>query len=236
VDQPVFALRSRAIHAVAEEHDSLEAMLSEYLAAIQACHPRGPYILLGWGFGATLAHLAAARLEEKGCEVALVAAWDPPPQGEGSASQARLAASLGWTLGRALQEMDRDARNTLLGELATLGGAERAARLEAWARDPERLAGDVLPETLERLARLATKHVALLEGAALPRIAANVHAIASSGAEGALDAWRRATRGRFDADVVEVGPDGHLLDSGLDEAIDLLKVHLFTAQGLGGFA
>ncbi|MDW0358486.1 amino acid adenylation domain-containing protein [Halomonas venusta] len=56
---------------------SLEAMADDYAATIRSLQPHGPYRLLGWSLGGTLAAMITARLEVQGQEVSLLALVDP---------------------------------------------------------------------------------------------------------------------------------------------------------------
>ncbi|WP_072805671.1 non-ribosomal peptide synthetase [Rhodococcoides yunnanense] len=54
-------------------HDAVELYLDE----IRTVQPHGPYNLLGWSYGGFVAHAIAARLQELGEEVSLLAMLDP---------------------------------------------------------------------------------------------------------------------------------------------------------------
>jgi nonribosomal peptide synthetase DhbF len=54
-------------------------MAADYLAAIRAVCPDGPYRLLGWSFGGVIAHEMAVRLRESGQDVTLLAMLDSYP-------------------------------------------------------------------------------------------------------------------------------------------------------------
>lgn len=56
---------------------SLEAMADDYASTIRGLQSQGPYRLLGWSLGGTLAAMIAARLEKQGQEVSLLALVDP---------------------------------------------------------------------------------------------------------------------------------------------------------------
>ncbi|RMH88388.1 hypothetical protein EBB59_12005 [Lysobacter pythonis] len=56
--------------------ESREALLDDYLALIRAEQPNGPYLLLGWSLGGTLAYALAERLEQAGERVALLGLID----------------------------------------------------------------------------------------------------------------------------------------------------------------
>ena len=71
-DQPVYGVRdvgedlSRPVVQIAAEH----------VAAIRAVQPRGPYSLVGWSFGGTLAYEMAVQLERAGEAVAFLGLMD----------------------------------------------------------------------------------------------------------------------------------------------------------------
>ncbi|MCD1589011.1 amino acid adenylation domain-containing protein, partial [Halomonas sp. IOP_14] len=65
---------------------SLEAMAHDYATTIRSLQPHGPYRILGWSLGGTLAAMVAARLEKQGQEVSLLALVDPYIPGSGQKS------------------------------------------------------------------------------------------------------------------------------------------------------
>ncbi|MBY8882684.1 amino acid adenylation domain-containing protein [Actinacidiphila acidipaludis] len=84
-DQPLYALQTRALAEPGYAPQSVEEMADEYLARIRRIQPWGPYRLLGWSFGGTVAHAMAARLQEQGDRVEVLAMMDVrpmPPQAE----------------------------------------------------------------------------------------------------------------------------------------------------------
>ncbi|MGB8944539.1 MAG: alpha/beta fold hydrolase, partial [Streptomyces sp.] len=83
-DQPVYGIQARGIVRPGELPGSVEEMAADYADEIRAVQPVGPYHLLGWSIGGTIAQAVAARLEELGEEVALLALLDAYP-GSGAA-------------------------------------------------------------------------------------------------------------------------------------------------------
>ncbi|MFF1709742.1 amino acid adenylation domain-containing protein [Streptomyces sp. NPDC058268] len=83
-DQPVYGIQARGIARPGELPGSIEEMAADYADEIRAVQPVGPYRLLGWSIGGTIAQAVAARLEELGEEVALLALLDAYP-GSGAA-------------------------------------------------------------------------------------------------------------------------------------------------------
>ncbi|MGF2531576.1 thioesterase domain-containing protein, partial [Ralstonia pseudosolanacearum] len=76
---PVYALQSPFLDAHAPLHDDIGAVVDRYIAALQAVQPQGPYRLLGWSIGGVIAHRIAARLEQLGHAVELLALLDSHP-------------------------------------------------------------------------------------------------------------------------------------------------------------
>ena len=75
-DQPVYAIQARGIESGEEPHQSLEEMIDCYVTSIRSMQPHGPYRLLGWSFGGTLAHAAAVEIERRGETVSEVILLD----------------------------------------------------------------------------------------------------------------------------------------------------------------
>ncbi|MGH9349473.1 MAG: AMP-binding protein [Vicinamibacterales bacterium] len=82
VDLPITAIRQT------EDGASVEALAARYLAAVRTVSPRGPYVLGGYSFGATVSRAMALELERRGEVVAGVLLLDeihrPPPLLTGS--------------------------------------------------------------------------------------------------------------------------------------------------------
>ncbi|WP_302475267.1 non-ribosomal peptide synthase/polyketide synthase [Pseudomonas koreensis] len=72
----VLAIQSRMLLDPAFSDTSLESMASDYVAQIREQQPQGPYHLLGWSLGGTLAMLMAAQLEQAGQQVKFVGLVD----------------------------------------------------------------------------------------------------------------------------------------------------------------
>ncbi|MGW7078462.1 amino acid adenylation domain-containing protein [Streptomyces sp. NPDC054866] len=83
-DQPVYGVQARGIARSEQLPGSIEEMAADYADEIRTVQPVGPYHLLGWSIGGTIAQAVAARLEELGEEVALLALLDAYP-GSGAA-------------------------------------------------------------------------------------------------------------------------------------------------------
>jgi len=72
----VLAIQSRMLLDPAFNDVSLPSMASAYVAQIREKQPHGPYHLLGWSLGGTLAMLMAAQLEQAGQTVKFVGLVD----------------------------------------------------------------------------------------------------------------------------------------------------------------
>jgi amino acid adenylation domain-containing protein len=75
-DQPFYGLQSRHGIQGKAQHTRLEEMAAEYVEAIQAFQPVGPYRLGGWSMGGVVAFEMARQMQEQGHEVSLVALVD----------------------------------------------------------------------------------------------------------------------------------------------------------------
>ncbi len=72
----VIGIRARGLAHGEATHSSVEAMATDYLAAIKARQPNGPYHLAGYSFGGLVAFEIARRLSESGDDVGLVGLFD----------------------------------------------------------------------------------------------------------------------------------------------------------------
>jgi myxalamid-type polyketide synthase MxaB len=77
-DQPVHVFRPRGLDQDLAPHLTIDDMIADYLPALYALQPAGPYYLAGWSTGGTFAFALAEALERGGKEVALLALMDSP--------------------------------------------------------------------------------------------------------------------------------------------------------------
>jgi thioesterase domain-containing protein/aryl carrier-like protein len=73
----VYGLPCRMLGDPAHRDDSLEQMAKDYCGIIRSMQPEGPYHLIGWSLGGTLAAMIAARLEAEAQAVAFLGLIDP---------------------------------------------------------------------------------------------------------------------------------------------------------------
>ncbi|HEY2795442.1 MAG TPA: alpha/beta fold hydrolase, partial [Micromonosporaceae bacterium] len=76
---PVYALQSRGLTGEQPMPTGIEEMVADFADLIRSVWPHGPYHLLGWSFGANLAHALAVELDRAGAQVGLLAALDGYP-------------------------------------------------------------------------------------------------------------------------------------------------------------
>jgi thioesterase domain-containing protein len=88
--RPFYGIRARGLHGESEAElpGRMEAMAAEYVAAMRAIQPHGPYCLGGWSAGGLVALEMAQQLLAEGESLALLALLDTtPPTQPGSAAE-----------------------------------------------------------------------------------------------------------------------------------------------------
>ncbi|MBY8851237.1 alpha/beta fold hydrolase, partial [Saccharothrix sp. MB29] len=161
-DQPVYGVQARGLDGEGPLPTSVAEMAADYAARIRAVRPEGPYRLLGWSFGAHVAHAVAALL---GADLLVVVDAFPPsdaaPDGTPAEVEARLMRAAGiepgpdgrFPVDRYKQFLQRE--NVGLG---TLGEAELAAMKDVYVNNtllmrrarPGRFGGDLVIFTADR--------------------------------------------------------------------------------------
>jgi amino acid adenylation domain-containing protein len=101
-DQPVFALQASGLEDGESLQNDVSEMARSYIEAIQSVQPEGPYYLLGWSLGGTIAHEMAVQLEAAGQVVELVALIDT------AAVYPKSVLEGAWELDTILSEMAND--------------------------------------------------------------------------------------------------------------------------------
>lgn len=69
-EQPVYGLQSTLVNEKDEPLTKVEEMAADYIKAIQAIQPEGPYFLAGWSFGGLVAFEMATQLQRQGQKIA----------------------------------------------------------------------------------------------------------------------------------------------------------------------
>jgi amino acid adenylation domain-containing protein len=80
-DQTVFGLRAHGLDGLETPLRTVEEMARAYIDEICSVQPHGPYRLLGWSAGGSIAYEIACQLEAAGEAVGLLAILDHPPAG-----------------------------------------------------------------------------------------------------------------------------------------------------------
>ncbi|MEU1400719.1 thioesterase domain-containing protein, partial [Micromonospora zamorensis] len=88
-EHPVYGLQARGLVADEQFPADMDELIEDYLGRIRAIQPSGPYSLLGWSFGGKVAHTLAARLQQEGEQVSLLAVLDAGIGGHASADSTR---------------------------------------------------------------------------------------------------------------------------------------------------
>ncbi|HVQ93839.1 MAG TPA: amino acid adenylation domain-containing protein, partial [Mycobacteriales bacterium] len=77
--RPIYGLQAPGLRDPDAHPDSVEDLVAAYLTRIRSVQRAGPYHLLGWSFGAGIAHSLAVRLQAAGEQVGLLAMLDGYP-------------------------------------------------------------------------------------------------------------------------------------------------------------
>jgi thioesterase domain-containing protein/acyl carrier protein len=100
-DQPFYGLQAWGLDGQSNPCTKVEQMAAQYIEAIQALQPNGPYLLGGHSYGGLVAFEMARQLLHQGQKVALLAILDTPAPLPGS----ELTVALDWDNARWLTEV-----------------------------------------------------------------------------------------------------------------------------------
>lgn len=78
-DYPIYGLQARGIAKQEALPKTLEEMAADYVEHIRKVQPSGPYHLLGWSLGGSVAHEVAVQLQNQGEQVPLLVMLDAYP-------------------------------------------------------------------------------------------------------------------------------------------------------------
>lgn len=140
-DRPLYALSSRGLGANEPLFSSIPEMAETYYEHVKRTQPNGPYALMGYSLGTTVAFELAKRLEAHGDEVVFCGALDSPPH------IVPMLANLDWTaaavrvtyfLGLIAQDdipvyqkqIERFSRDDVIKRLLELAHPEQLAKLQ----------------------------------------------------------------------------------------------------------
>jgi amino acid adenylation domain-containing protein len=133
----LYGVQARGLAAAEPLPAGIAEMAADYLDQLRLIQPTGPYRLLGWSFGGTVAHAMATLLQERGAAVSLLVLLDSYPLGD---------APEGYLEPASASEL---ARRHLTTEVAGALDPDRLARIEAVTANNLRLAGQFVPKTFD---------------------------------------------------------------------------------------
>jgi myxalamid-type polyketide synthase MxaB len=77
-DRPVYGLRAQGLQSGSQAHQTMDAMISDYIRTIREADPNGPYCLMGWSTGGIFAYEIARRLHQDQIPVHSLVMVDTP--------------------------------------------------------------------------------------------------------------------------------------------------------------
>ncbi|TCP59315.1 amino acid adenylation domain-containing protein [Tumebacillus sp. BK434] len=144
--RPVYALQAAGLEPGSEPLTDIRAMAAQYVQALRAERPQGPYLLAGWSFGGAVAYEMAAQLIQSGQAVERVLLLDtrlPQAGAAGLSEPDESDLALGFVRDLAGRLAPQEATESFTGsELLTAEEILREALTAARARR-------ALPETFE---------------------------------------------------------------------------------------
>ena len=198
-EYPLFGLQSRALARPEPLPASLPELARDFAGQMRRTQPEGPYHLLGWSLGGTVAFAVARELEARGHEVGLLAILDAGPRVEEKMSGGEDQAWLWY--------------NFVLGDfgyppLVEADEPEPEARTLAIIRSRPGLGLAEWPDRqILRLLRVIRNNVATARAYRAGRVHCPVLLFAATGSPPTtaekVAAWQAATDGPVD--VVEIG-------------------------------
>ncbi|MCP3424939.1 alpha/beta fold hydrolase, partial [Rothia sp. AR01] len=203
-DRPVMGLQMPGIapdEPERAEPEDLDELVADYLDTILEIQPEGPYHLVGWSFGGRLAQAIAARLRDRGREVATLGLIDAYPSEEALAGVA---------------DEQRMWRGLLAAHGLTEGLPEElgAGAVLETLRAAGNPLGDVPERTVERIARRFRRTGRILDEAPIPTFDGNLHVFEATrevpAGRPAPEAWEEHVTGRVTSSAVDAAHDGML--------------------------
>jgi amino acid adenylation domain-containing protein len=150
-DQPFYGLQAPDLTQVGDEEVTLEQMAAQYIQAIRAVRPHGPYLLGGWSFGGMVAFEMAQQLAAAGESVPVVAILDTASP-EGARRMAAMEESVVLASLACEEALKAGTELTLTAaELRPLDRAGQVARTLEALREAGVVTADVDPEWVIRL-------------------------------------------------------------------------------------
>jgi amino acid adenylation domain-containing protein len=104
-ERPVYGVQARSLASTSDLPGDLAEMAAHYVARVREVQPSGPYHLLGWSLGGTVAHLMAGQLAAAGERVETLALLDSVPAEYLGAGSVGDGIAEGWSLERGLAQL-----------------------------------------------------------------------------------------------------------------------------------
>ena len=238
---PVIGVQSRALVTKADEFDTFEAMAEAYAELIARRRPEGQLHLAGFSFGGYVALAAAAVLERKGREVALVGLMDSDPTWANSSrsrtERARefveelvtgLGRGVGLFKGMDDQELQA-AAGALVEGMMDSPQPERVARTTAWLAE-HGLDSGLAADQLRRAIPIMIRHIELFDNYRPSVVRAPVVSWRVPGDDNPAAAWSGIATGGFDEEVVDCRHFEMLVPPAVTKVAASLDAALFEAD------
>jgi len=147
-DQPLYGLQSRETNKELLPHTQIELMAAEYVAAIRAFQPIGPYYVAGWSMGGVIAFEMARQFQQQGQKLALVALMDPEAPSEKPAQYnwAVLLGSFATDLGLSMETL-----RASWDEISPLPSMQQLGRVWSLAKKAKLIPADMTLMTFRNL-------------------------------------------------------------------------------------
>ncbi|MGB7363993.1 MAG: thioesterase domain-containing protein, partial [Rhodococcus sp. (in: high G+C Gram-positive bacteria)] len=155
---PIYGLQSPALTLDEPLPESLFDVAERYVGEIRTVQPEGPYRLLGWSLGGTIAHAIATSLRASGESVEMLAMLDSHGGPDTDTDAEPVSDSKGLSLADLLGAVGADADGHGAGDLR-LDSFEDAARMIS---ETPAIAGVVNRTQVERMLASAANSAALL--------------------------------------------------------------------------
>jgi thioesterase domain-containing protein/acyl carrier protein len=130
-DYPFYSFQYPMLHGEREPYGSIVEIAAEYITAMRAVQPTGPYMLGGWSFGGLVAFEMAQQLQDSGEEVALLALLDtmlPRPDAGDSNEEEKSVLRAALEMALAMSD-ESDKPGVTLGEMRKVMPSEMIKQL-----------------------------------------------------------------------------------------------------------
>lgn len=247
---PVYAIRSKAINDPASEFESYEVMCEHYGREILKCLQYDRCYLLGWSMGGLIALKVAEFLEARNIRVLGIDLWDcgfkeqcrPNPEKlDLMRGYASVMNSLASTVGRDFEEYQL---KELQAILSTGTEYNFGCTLLHWVKKLWKLELHIDSRFVDRVAKLSSLHANLFHNYSIPNLKADIHSIWSSHSlKHKLlfkNFWGKYTSGHFTEEILDQGTHYTMMSPknlagtllGLENRLALanLKINTLTAE------